>query len=139
VSRISCKSALRQCCRNVARVITPLLKQSYTLEDVRVRSYTALRNTCVLAHAIFYFVSVVIGAKVKMNLIFKKVCEKAKRFCEVATFYQYTVADGIHRLLFGFRSDPRTLPRRRGGRSGSPVLCPAAGLNRHGRTPHSYA
>jgi len=89
------------------------LKQGYNLEDVRVRSYTALRNTYALVHAILYFVSVVIGAKAKMNLIFKKVCEKAKRFYEVATFYQYAVADGIHRLLFASRAGPRTPPPRK--------------------------
>ena len=82
------------------------IKQSYHLEDVRVRSYTALRNTYALVHAIFYFVSVVIGTKAKLNLVFKKVCEKAKRFYEVATFFQYAVADGIHRLLFGSRTGP---------------------------------
>lgn len=87
------------------------LKQGYNLEDVRVRSYTALRNTYALVHAILYFLSVVIGAKAKMNLIFKKVCEKAKRFYEVATFYQYAVADGIHRLLFASRTGPRTPPQ----------------------------
>lgn len=83
------------------------LKQSYHLEDVRVRSYTALRNSYALLHAIFYFVSVVIGQKAKLNLIFKRVCQKAKRFYEVATFYQYAVADGIYRLLFASRTGPK--------------------------------
>lgn len=82
------------------------LKQSYHLEDVRVRSYTALRNTYVLVHAVFYFVSVVIGTKAKLNLIFKKVCEKAKRFYEIAAFFQYAIADGIHRLLYASRTGP---------------------------------
>lgn len=82
------------------------IKQSYHLEDVRVRSYAALRNTYVLVHAVFYFVSVVIGTKAKLNLIFKKVCEKAKRFYEIATFFQYAIADGIHRLLFASRTGP---------------------------------
>jgi len=88
------------------------LKQSYNLEDVRVRSYTGLRNSYALLHAIFYFVSMVIGRKAKLNLIFKKVCEKAKRFYEVAAFYQYAVADGIHRLLFACRTGPRRSERR---------------------------
>ena len=70
------------------------LKQSYHLEDVRVRSYTALRNTYALIHAILYFVTVVIGTKAKLNLIFKKVREKAKRFYAVTSFYQYAGADG---------------------------------------------
>jgi hypothetical protein len=82
------------------------LKQTYHLEDVRVRSYTALRNTYALVHAIFYFVSVIIGTKAKLNLIFKKVCQKAKRFYEITTFFQYAIADGIHRLLFASRTGP---------------------------------
>lgn len=82
------------------------IKQNYHLEDVRVRSYNALRNTYALVHAIFYFVSVVIGTKAKLNLVFKKVWEKAKRFYEIATFFQYAVADGIHRVLFASRTGP---------------------------------
>jgi len=92
------------------------LKQAYHLEDVRVRSYTALRNVYVLAHAVFYFVSHVLGAKARLNLLFKKVCEKAKRFYEVASFYQYAVADGIHRLLFARPIVPASeppVPKRR--------------------------
>jgi hypothetical protein len=82
------------------------LKQSYNLEDVRVRSYVALRNLYALVHAVAYFVSVVMGTKSKLNLVFKKVCEKAKRFYEIAVFFQYAVAEGIHRVLFGSRSGP---------------------------------
>jgi hypothetical protein len=86
------------------------VKQAYRLEDVRVRSYVALRNVYALVTAVLYFVSVVIGAKAKLNLIFKQVCEKAKRFYEIATFYQYAVADGIHRLLFGSGTGPLPPP-----------------------------
>jgi len=53
---------------------------------------------------ILFFVSVVIGTRARLNLIFKKVCEKAKRFYEIAAFFHYAVADGIHRLLFGLRT-----------------------------------
>jgi hypothetical protein len=85
-------------------------KQAYRLEDVRVRSYVALRNVYALVTAALYFVSVVIGAKARLNLIFKRVCEKAKRFYEIATFYQYAVADGIHRLLFASPGGPLPPP-----------------------------
>jgi hypothetical protein len=88
------------------------IKQSYHLEDMRVRSYIGLRNTCALVHAIFYFVSVMIGAKAKLNLIFKKVCEKAKRFYEITPFFQCAIADGIHRLLFASRTGPHEPPTR---------------------------
>jgi len=86
------------------------VKQAYRLEDVRVRSYVALRNMYALVTAALYFVSVVIGAKAKLSLIFKRVCEKAKRFYEIATFYQYAVADGIHRLLFASPGGPAPPP-----------------------------
>ena len=88
------------------------IKQSYRLEDVRVRSYTALRNTYALVHAVFYFVSVIIGTKAKLNLILKKVCAKAKRFYELTAFFHYAIADGIHRLLFGSRTGPHPPPER---------------------------
>lgn len=82
------------------------VKQSYHLEDVRVRSYTALRNTYVLAHAVFYFVSAVLGRKAQLAVIFRKVCRQAKRFYEIAGFFHYAVADGIHRLLARSRTGP---------------------------------
>ena len=87
------------------------IKQSYNLEDVRVRSYVALRNTYALVHAVFYFVSVVIGTRAKLSLIFKRVCEKAKRFFEIASFFQYAVSDGIQRVLFAARTVFRAAPK----------------------------
>ena len=56
---------------------------------------------CEVVAAVLYFVSVVIGGRSKLNPIFKRVCEKAKRFYAVAAFFQYAVADGLHRLLSG--------------------------------------
>jgi hypothetical protein len=79
------------------------LKQSYNLEDVRVRDYAALRNVYALLNAVLYFVSVVIGTKARLSLLFRELCVKARRFFAVAGFYQYAVADGIHRLLFASR------------------------------------
>ena len=40
------------------------LKQSYNLEDVRVRTYNSVRNMTAIAHAIAYFTSIYMG----MNL-----------------------------------------------------------------------
>lgn len=80
------------------------LKQSYNLEDVRVRSYVALRNTYALLQAVMFFISIVIGARAKVSLIFKKICQKAKRFYETASFFQYAVADGIRKLLLASRT-----------------------------------
>lgn len=76
------------------------LKQEYNLEDVRVRSYAALKNTVALLSAVFYFLSVYLGRKTRLNILISKIYEKAKRFFEMPAFKHYAVADGIFRLLF---------------------------------------
>lgn len=76
------------------------LKQEYKLEDVRVRRYIALRNTVALLHCVFYFLSVYLGKRLRMNILLKKILEKAKRFFQVPVFRQYAIADGIYRILF---------------------------------------
>ena len=81
------------------------LKQEYHLEDVQVRGYTALKNTVVLLHAVFYFLSVYLGRRLRMSLLISKIIEKAKRFFEVPVFKHYAVADGIYRILFNRRWD----------------------------------
>lgn len=48
-------------------------KQSCNLEDVRVRSYIAIRNTVALVHAIAYFTSVYMGMSLKLNLCIQKI------------------------------------------------------------------
>lgn len=82
------------------------LKQEYHLEDVRVRSYAGLRNMIVLMHAVFYFLSVYLGRRLKMQILLNKILEKAKRFFEIPAFKHYAVADGIYRLLFNKKWQP---------------------------------
>lgn len=79
------------------------LKHEYHLEDVRVRRYTALRNTIVLMHAVFYFVSVYLGRRMRLRILLDRIIERAKRFFQVPAFKHYAVADGIYRLLFNKR------------------------------------
>jgi hypothetical protein len=85
------------------------MKQTYHLEDVRVRSYVGLRNTYVLVHAVAYFVSVVVGSGARLRFLHRTLCEKAQRFFEIARFYHYAVADGIHQVLFASASPPHVL------------------------------
>jgi hypothetical protein len=80
------------------------VKQGYNLEDVPVMSYNALRNTVVLVQAVFYFVSVELGKKVKLNILLQKIFEKAKRFFEIPGFCQYAIADGIYSILFASKT-----------------------------------
>jgi len=62
--------------------------------------------------AIFYFASAELGRKLKLNILPKRVYEKAKRFFEVPDFKQYAIADGIYRILFGHRAGLRQEPLR---------------------------
>ena len=75
------------------------IKQSYNLEDVRVRSYTAIRNTVAMVHAIAYFTSVYMGLSLKLKVSVQKIFILSKRFFGVPTFFQYAMADGICEML----------------------------------------
>ena len=86
------------------------LKQSYQLEDVRVRGYYALKNIYALGSLVMFFLCVVIGLRQKMRMVYTCLCEQARRFFEVGPFYHYALADGIYRLLF--RSRTGLLPRK---------------------------
>lgn len=79
------------------------IKQEYHLEDVRVRRYKSIRNTVVLVHAIFYFVSVYLGYRLRMSILLDKILAKARRFFEIPVFKHYAVADGIAHLLFNLK------------------------------------
>jgi len=77
------------------------IKEAYGLEDVRVLKYEGLRNIVSLIMAVFFFVSVVLGAAAKLRILLKKVYEKSKRLFEIPPFKQYAICDGIYNLLFG--------------------------------------
>ena len=75
-------------------------KQSYNLEDVRVRSYIGIRNIVVLVLAIAYFTSVYVGKNLKLKMIFEKIFFMSKRFFGIPAFYNYAMADGIYNCLY---------------------------------------
>ena len=74
-------------------------KQSYNLEDLRVRSYCSIRNLTVLVHAISYFTSIYIGLNLKLKIMVQKIFILSKRFFGIPTFFNYAMADGIFELL----------------------------------------
>lgn len=76
------------------------IKQSYNLEDIRVRSYTAIRNIVVLVLAVSYFASVYMGQNFKLKLMIERIFIVSKRFFGVPSFFNYAIADGIYNLLY---------------------------------------
>lgn len=75
------------------------IKQSYNLEDLRVRSYCSIRNLTVIVHAIAYFTSIYIGMNLKLKIMVQKIFILSKRFFGIPTFFNYAMADGIFELL----------------------------------------
>lgn len=75
------------------------IKQTYNLEDLRVRSYQAVRNITVMVNAIAYFTSIYMGLSLKMRIMVQKIFILSKRFFGIPTFFNYAMADGIFELL----------------------------------------
>jgi len=75
------------------------IKQSYNLEDVRVRSYNSIRNMTVIVHAIAYFTSIYMGMSLKLKVMVQKIFILSKRFFGIPTFFNYAMADGVFELL----------------------------------------
>lgn len=75
------------------------IKQSYNLEDLRVRSYNSIRNITVMVHAIAYFTSIYIAMNLKLKIMVQKIFILSKRFFGIPTFFNYAMADGIFELL----------------------------------------
>lgn len=76
------------------------IKQSYNLEDIRVRSYKAIRNIVVLVLAVSYFAAVYLGQNIKLKMLVERIFLVSKRFFGVPSFFNYAVAEGIFNLLF---------------------------------------
>jgi hypothetical protein len=84
------------------------IKQSYNLEDVRVRSYTAIRNVVVLVLAVSYFAAVYLGQNLKLKILVERIFLVSKRFFGVPSFFNYAMADGLYNLLFPDKTGLKT-------------------------------
>lgn len=76
------------------------IKQCYNLEDIRVRSYTSIRNMVVLVLAVAYFAAVYLGQSLKLKILVERIFIVSKRFFGIPSFFNYAIADGLYNLLF---------------------------------------
>jgi hypothetical protein len=58
------------------------IKQNYNLEDIRVKSYSSIRNIVVLVLAVSYFAAVYLGQSIKLKLLIERIFLVSKRFLE---------------------------------------------------------
>jgi hypothetical protein len=79
------------------------MKQSYDLENVRLLRYRRLQNMMVLVLCAMYFAAVYLGDTMKLGVLAHHALREARRFFGIPDFRYYALADGIKRLLEGFR------------------------------------
>jgi hypothetical protein len=75
------------------------IKQSYNLEDIRVRKYQRLKNLVVLVTAAAYFAATFLGQKMKLRILCEKLLIISQRFFGIPPFRFYALADGIKKIL----------------------------------------
>ena len=71
------------------------IKQSYKLEDIRVLSYERLRNMAVLVNTVAFFTAVVLGTRIKLDILASRLLTAPKRLFDIPDFRLYALADGI--------------------------------------------
>ncbi len=74
------------------------IKQSYDLEDIRVLSYQRLRNMAVLVNAVAFFTAVVLGTRIKLDILATHLLRASKRLFGIPDFRLYALADGIREV-----------------------------------------
>lgn len=93
------------------------VKQSYDLEDIRVLTYQRLRNLAVLVNAVAFFTAVVLGTRIKLDILATHLLTAAKRLFGIPNFRLYALADGIREVCA--RSPKRS---RSGANAAQPQL-----------------
>lgn len=75
------------------------IKQTYSLEDVRVLSYNRLKNSVALVAAAAFFSCAWIGNSLRLGVLCSHTLFEAKRFFGIPAFHYYAISDGIAALL----------------------------------------
>lgn len=86
------------------------VKQSYRLEDIRVRRYQRLKNLVLLMTAAACFATAFLGPKLKLKILCEKLLIISQRFFGIPPFRFYALADGIRNVLSRCSPDPPAAP-----------------------------
>ena len=78
------------------------VKQSYGFENIRVMSYTRIRNMASLVLASAYFATVWIGRHARREVLAEHIKRLGRRLNEVPEFAAYAIADGLRRAFTRF-------------------------------------
>ena len=86
------------------------IKQSYSLEDIRVMKYQRLKNLVILVTAVAYFAATFLGQQMKLRILCEKLLIISQRFFGIPPFRFYALADGIRRILSQATFSPPEMP-----------------------------
>jgi len=75
------------------------IKDSYEFEDVRLLTYSRLKNMAILVLVAAYFAAVKLGTQAKLKILALHVLKAAKRIFGIPDFRYYALADGIQAIL----------------------------------------
>ena len=75
------------------------LKQSYDLENIRVLSYTRLKNMMALLLGVFYFMAVKIDQQSKLKILAAHILKASKRVFGIPDFKYYALGAGISNIF----------------------------------------
>lgn len=79
------------------------LKQSYSLEDIRLRRYNALRNMAAVMTLVYGFLSIHLLLRLSLRVLAIHIYERAKRLYGIPPFSFYALADGLLYILAYYR------------------------------------
>ena len=85
------------------------VKQSYGFENIRVMTYTRIRNMASLVLASAYFATTWIGRNIRHEVLAAHLARLGKRLGETPEFAAYAIADGIKRAFTRFGKWVRTI------------------------------
>ena len=84
------------------------MKQSYSLEDIRLLDWQRLKNMMGVLLVALYFLSVHLGEGLRLQILAGHIVAASKRFYGVTEFCYYALADGVGALLS--RISPKRTP-----------------------------
>jgi hypothetical protein len=75
------------------------LKQAYDFENIRVLTYTRLKNMAAILLAAIYFITNVIDSSIKLKILASHLLQSAKRVFGIPDFKYYALSDGLYNVF----------------------------------------
>lgn len=75
------------------------IKQTYDLENIRIKRYVGLKNMMAILLVVFYFIAVKLDANMKLRIMTGHILKAAKRVFGIPDFKYYALGDGLSAIF----------------------------------------